>query len=263
MLKSLTVKPRALAGSCARILDAPAGSKLALFKGLLSRGHQRMGFSIKHPDLLTVDQLYYEIFVRQFYFFRTDSEAPAVLDCGANVGVAAMYFKWLYPRSRVQCFEPDGPTFALLQRNIADNRLIDVVAHRCALWDESGEVDFFSDPARPGALSMSTDPSYITGHSARVPACRLSDFISKPIDFLKLDIEGAEHRVLCDLVASGKISLIRRMVVEYHHRMGEQKGRLADFLKALEVSGFEYQFDVSRATQNHPFQSIHIACYRE
>jgi FkbM family methyltransferase len=261
------MKLRTLLGSCVRLLDAPAGSKFALFGGLIFRGSKRMGFHIQHPDPVTIDQLYYEIFVRQYYFFAADRKEPVIFDCGANVGVATMYFKWLYPHSRVHCFEADEPTIALLRRNVAENHLTDITVHHCALWDNNGEIDFFSDPRKPSALSMSTDPSYVIGHQTKVTARRLSDFISEPVDFLKIDIEGAEHRVLSDLITSGKISLIRRMVIEYHHRIGKKKSRLASFLEELEGSGFDYQLDVSlfytRQTRNETFQAMHIACYRD
>jgi FkbM family methyltransferase len=226
-----------------------------------------MGFHIDHPDPVTIDQLYYEIFVRQYYFFSSDRKTPIVFDCGANVGVATMYFKWLYPHSRVHCFEADEPTFKLLRRNVADNHLTDVTTHHCALWDANGEIDFFVDPNKPSALSMSTDPAYITGQGTKVIARRLSDFITEPVDFLKVDIEGAEHHVLRDLITGGKISLIRRMVIEYHHRIGQKKSCLANFLEALEDSGFDYQLDASLfytvQTRTETFQAIHIACYRE
>jgi hypothetical protein len=145
--------------------------------------------------------------------------------------------------------------------------LTDITTHHCALWDANGEIDFFADPSKPSALSMSTDSAYVTGYPTKVTARRLSDFISEPIDFLKIDIEGAEHRVLGDLITSGKISLVRRMVIEYHHRMGKKKSCLAGFLEALESSGFDYQLDVSlfytRQTRSETFQAMHIVCYRD
>ncbi len=145
--------------------------------------------------------------------------------------------------------------------------MTDVTAHHCALWDDNGEIDFFSDSSKPSALSMSTDRSYVTGQRTKVTARRLSDFISEPIDFLKIDVEGAEHRVLSDLISSGKISMIRRMLIEYHHRMGKKKSCLASFLAALETSGFEYQLDGSLfykpQTRSETFQAMHIACYRD
>jgi FkbM family methyltransferase len=253
-----------LATDSLHILKAPAGSKLALFAGLLSLGSKRAGFHIPHPDTRTAYQLYREIFARQCYYFPSQSKVPLVFDCGANVGVATMYFKWLYPHARIHSFEAEPSTFSLLEQSIAKNRLRDVTPHHCALWDDNGEIDFFFDADRPSELSMSTDGAYFTGQRVKVPARRLSEFISEPVDFLKMDIEGAEHRVLADLVSSGKISFVRRMTVEYHHRIGDKKSDMADFLKALEQAGFEYQIDASLFPSHRyeTFQAIFIVCYR-
>jgi FkbM family methyltransferase len=253
-----------LASDSLHILKAPAGSKLALFAGLFSLGHKRAGFNIGHPDAGTAYQLFREIFARQCYHFPSRNDAPLVFDCGANVGVATMYFKWIYPHAHIHAFEADPSTFALLQRNIAGNRLTNITPHHCALWDKDGEIDFFFDADRPGELSMSTDGAYFPGQRIKVPACRLSEFINEPVDFLKMDIEGAEHRVLTDLVFSGKISLIRRMTIEYHHRIGSKKSDMGEFLKALEQAGFEYQIDASLfpSHRNEVFQAMFIVCYR-
>jgi FkbM family methyltransferase len=208
-------------------------------------GQRRMGFRIAHFDRHTLRHLYREIFARQYYYFKSENEEPIILDCGANIGMASLYFKWLYPKSRVIAFEPDPTTFNLLQKNLSGNRL-DVETHNCALWDADGDLEFFIDSTHPGSLLMSTDPSRSIAESIKVPARKLSDFIEGPVDFLKLDVEGAEHRVLKDLAQAGKLKLIRRMVVEYHHRIGQQKSCLAGFLRELEGAGFEYQIHASR-----------------
>ena len=70
---------------------------------------------------------------------------------------------------------------------------------------------------------MSTENSRLRGTSIHVPGRKLSDFIEGPVDLLKLDVEGAEHRILRDLLSSEKIQYIRHMVIEYHHHMGEQR----------------------------------------
>jgi FkbM family methyltransferase len=249
---------------CAHIMRAPTGSKLALLNGLLPLGTRKMGFDIQHPEPGTASFLYREIFARQHYFFRTDNPAPLIFDCGSNVGVATMYFKWLYPTSRICAFEADATTFTVLQQNVRTNHLSDVEAYHCALWDQDGEIDFFTDPAKPGMLHMSTDAARLDGQRTTVPARKLSEFITEPIEFLKLDVEGAEHRVLGDLVASGKISFIQQMVIEYHHRLGAGKSCLAGFLKTLEESGFEYQVNASMypVLRRDVFQDILIGCYR-
>ena len=45
---------------------------------------------------------------------------------------------------------------------------------------------------------------------------RLSDYVSEPVDFLKLNIEGDELPVLLDAEASGTLRKVREIVVEYH-----------------------------------------------
>jgi FkbM family methyltransferase len=251
------------ANDCYHIMKAPAGSKKAILKDLILPNGSRMGFQIEHFDRQTLNHLYREVFARQYYYFRTEKKSPLILDCGANVGMASLYFKWLYPDSRVQAFEPDPTTYQLLGQNISRNNL-DIETHNYALWDGNGEVDFFVDPNDRGSLLMSTDPSRSKSEAIKVPARKLSEFIQDDVDFLKLDVEGAEHRVLGDLVQSGKIGAIRQMVVEYHHRIGQQKSCLAEFLLMLEQAGFEYQIHAALypVTSKDVFQDMLIGAYR-
>lgn len=223
-----------------------------------------LGFDISHFDRAGLRHLYREIFARQHYYFCTGTESPVILDCGANIGMATLYFKWLYPNCRIQAFEPDPGTFAVLEKNIAGNRLSNVVAHNCALWDNNRDIEFFVDQANPGSQLMSADASRLKGESIRVPGRKLSEFIEGPIDFLKLDVEGAEHLVLSDLVASGKIHQVRQMVIEYHHHVASQHSRMAEFLGRLEQTGLEYQFHASLwpVTSKGVFQDVLIGAYR-
>jgi FkbM family methyltransferase len=231
--------------------------------GLILPGETKMGFRLEHFDRGTLNYLYREIFARQHYYFRADTEAPVILDCGANVGIASFYFKWLYPKSHIQSFEPDPATFELLEHNIVRNKL-DIEAHNYALWDEEAEVDFFIDSSNPGTLLMSTDGARLNSQPIKVPARKLSNFIQGSVDFLKLDVEGAEHRVLDDLVQSRKITAIRQMVIEYHHRIGHQKSRLGEFLATLEHAGFEYQIEAGLypGASRETFQDLLIMAYR-
>lgn len=252
------------ANDCYHVLRAPAGSKSALLKGLVMPTGKRMGFQITHFDRRTLNHLYREVFARQYYYFRAKKAAPVILDCGANAGMASLYFKWLYPKSRVLAFEPDPGTFRLLQENISRNNL-DVETYNCALWDQDTQVDFYVDPANPGGLLMSTDKSRAKGEPIKVAAKKLSEFIDSNVDFLKLDVEGAEHRVMCDLLQSGKLKAIQQMVIEYHHRLGQQKSSLGAFLSMLERAGFEYQIHAGLypVASKGIFQDILIAAYQE
>jgi len=224
-----------------------------------------LGFDVAYCDEASLDHLYREIFARQYYYFKAKTDQPLILDCGANIGIATLYYKWLYPQSRVHAFEPGPEAFAVLEKNIARNGLTEVTAHNCALWDEDGEIDFFTDTADPGALLMSADISRLAGPAIRVPSRRLSEFIQARIDLLKVDVEGAEHRILSDLIASGKIQYIDQMVIEYHHHIGKQGSRLGQFLGQLEEAGFDYQIHTSLwpVTAKNVFQDMLIGAYRQ
>jgi FkbM family methyltransferase len=241
------------------------GKKIEIWLNHVHPSRKMLGFEIAYFDRPSLLNLYREIFVRQHYYFRPDTDSPLILDCGANLGMATLYFKWLYPKARIEAFEPDPTTFAALNRNVTQNRLANVVTHNCALWSENGDIEFFVDHKIPGSPLMSTDRSRLDGKAIRVPSKKLSDFITGPIDFLKLDVEGAEHRVLCDLLSSGKAQWIKQMVVEYHHHIRDERSRLANFLRQLEEAGFEYQIHASLfpVTSQDVFQDMLIGAYRK
>jgi FkbM family methyltransferase len=243
----------------------PAAKKAALWFNLLRPSRKMLGFDIAHFDRPGLEHLYREIFARQHYYFRANTDSPVILDCGANIGMATLYFKWLYPKARIEAFEPDPNAFATLEMNIARNKLTNVVAHNCALWDGNGQIEFFVDHRQPGSLLMSAEPARLGGDVIQVPSRKLSEFIQGPIDFLKLDVEGAEGRILSDLVARKSIRFVRQMVVEYHHRIGNHRSCLADFLRQLEEAGFEYQIHASLwpVTSQGIFQDILIGAYRD
>jgi FkbM family methyltransferase len=238
--------------------------KMSLWLNLLHPSRKMLGFDVEYCDAASLEHLYREIFARQHYYFNANIENPVVFDCGANIGIATLYYKWLYPKARVYAFEPAPAAFAVLERNIVRNRLADVLAHNCALWDETGEIDFFVDNADPGSLLMSADVARLKGRAIHVPSKKLSEFIQDRVDLVKLDVEGAEHRILSDLVSSRKIQYIQQMVIEYHHHVGNQRSRLSEFLGRLETAGFEYQIHSSLwpVTAKNVFQDMLIGAYR-
>jgi FkbM family methyltransferase len=189
-----------------------------------------------------------------------------ILDCGANIGLATLFFKHLYPKSRITSFEADPTTASTLQKNIEQNHLQDVSAYNLFLSDTEGDYPFYVAANVAGSLRMSADPSRISKHrEIIVKAGKLSHYIEGPVDLLKMDVEGAELDVMTDLKSSGKLSLVRRMVIEYHHRIGGQASCLAGFLALLEEEGFEYQIagaGCDPITRQGVFQDILIGAYR-
>ncbi len=152
-------------------------------------------------------------------FFTLRGDQPTIIDCGANIGVSVLEWKTRWPQSRVICFEPDPYAFALLERNVGENDIPGVKCVNAALSDFDGETTLYGDvSATADARGNSIDASWgdRDGSARVVVACkRLSPYIAdREISFLKLDIEGAEQRVLQEIAAH--LSGVEAIYVEVH-----------------------------------------------
>ncbi len=150
-----------------------------------------------------------QLFKEQIYRFDSTTAEPLILDCGANIGLSVLYFKRLYPKSRIIAFEADEAIFHILSRNVKNFGFEDVQLINRAVWSSLTQLDFTSDGADGGRLSVAGDK---TGHL--VPTVRLRDYLDRRVDFLKLDIEGAETEVLRD--CAEQLVNVGAVFVEYH-----------------------------------------------
>ena len=199
------------------------------------------GFKVRYLEAEWMRYLYREVFAEREYWFATENPRPVILDCGSNIGMAILFFKSLYPDAEIVAFEPAPWACEAIEETIRANALQGIALHNAALAEEEGTLDLYHDPKHPGSAVMSVYHDRMPGESVRVPAVRLSRYITKPVDFLKLDVEGSELPVLRDLVTSGAIAKIRQMVIEFHHHMRPAEDHLSDCLSILEQHGFGYQ----------------------
>lgn len=171
-------------------------------------------------------------FIHQIYHFDSERSDPLIIDGGSNMGMSILYFKRLYPAARIIGFEPDPNIFALLRENVSRNNLEGVTLIDAGLGKEKGTTTFVADSKAAGQFSSD-------GRGISVRVDRLSDYITEPVDFLKMNIEGQELPVLEELEASNKMSHIRELVLEYHGwANGEQ--RLGPILSLLDRCGYRY-----------------------
>lgn len=225
-----------------------------------------VGFKFRFLDYGTLSYLYNEIFIDNEYFFTAENDSPYIIDCGSNIGMSIIYFKMLYPNSRILAFEPGEEPFACLKENIKNNNLQNSVqAIKAALANKEGTVQFFYDPSNPGSLVMSTKQERMQKQRRNVEATLLSKHIGEDVDFLKMDIEGAELEIMEELSSSGKLSHIKQMAIEYHHHISKKTDEFSKMLRILENSGFGYQIEshLIRPDKHEQFQDIHVYAYRK
>lgn len=225
-----------------------------------------VGNKISFNYFNTLKGLFSEIFIDQCYWFTTDTESPVIIDCGSNFGQSIIYFKMMYPESKITCFEPDDQTFSFLKHNIESNGIKGVEMHKKAVASHDGTIDFYNIEDNQGSLIMSTIKERVpSGKKNIVEATRLSNYIDRPINFLKMDIEGSELSVLKELVKSDKLQYIKQMVIEYHHHIKEHEDHFSHTLELLEDAGFGYQIETefSYPRKQVHFQDILIYAYNK
>lgn len=175
--------------------------------------------------------LYEEIMLRQIYRFATDRLDPYIIDCGANIGLSTIYFKRLYPNARIVSFEPDPHTFETLSVNIKSHAHDGVCLNNKGVWCENGTVSFQHDPQSTASRIIAGSPS----NDLTIEVVRLRDYLNERVDFLKIDIEGAESTVIPDI--ADRLQNVQNVFIEYHAKIGFDDS-LHKILTILHDTGF-------------------------
>jgi FkbM family methyltransferase len=182
-------------------------------------------------------RLYREIFLYNCYQPLVPlGPRPRILDIGANIGLASLYFLGRWPDARLLAWEPNPAAFDLLKRNLTENEFPAAKIHieAKALSDEDGAVEFAVPKGDPTAVYASIPRE---GTKADPPADRVqvqtvdaAHLFAEPVDLAKLDIEGQEYPVLENALPDA--STIRALAIEFHrvHRHQEQVEDLLDRL---------------------------------
>lgn len=138
-----------------------------------------------------------EIFIDQIYnrLFRLKDGFVAI-DVGAHVGVFTLKAsEEVGEKGLVISFEPNPYTFNLLERNLKMNQVTNVIPYRIALSNSSGKSKLYQSPHPREDSLVKVRSKYVL-----VNLDILDKVISKlnleRIDFVKIDVEGAELRVL-------------------------------------------------------------------
>lgn len=195
---------------------------------------------------------YNEIFIGNIYEFNSATLKPIIIDCGANMGLSVLYFSLRFPNAEIVAFEPDDTVLPFLEKNIQSQGINNVVLQKKAVWNEETELTFFTDSGLGGRIGM----EYENQAPKIIKAIRLKDYISQPIDMLKIDIEGAEYTVLKD--CENLLHNVNHIFVEYHSFYDEEQ-HLEDILNILKRQGFRYHLRQS-FSRNKPFVDKWLVC---
>ena len=140
-----------------------------------------------------------------------------VLDVGANVGTWSLMAAELLPEATIYALEVVPATAATLRANAARHARI-----RCfnlGLAAHTGTLSLRYDAAASTHATFTDYPHTWTGERIECPVMRGDDFLAREgireVDFLKLDVEGAEHLVLQGLEKHLHDQRVRFVQFEY------------------------------------------------
>ena len=208
------------------------------------------GVEIIIPDSASFLFMHKEIFEEKIYKFNSSNQSPYIIDGGANIGLASIYFKFLYPKSEIVAFEPDPTIFNILKSNIEAYQFNGVKLIPKGLWSEDSIISFKSEGADAGLITNLDEKATTT---TSVDVISLKPYLNKTVDFLKLDIEGSETEVLKDIEEN--LSLVDRIFVEYHSFVG-QKQTLNEIIEILTKAKFRLYMSSPGVINKTPFISI-------
>lgn len=206
----------------------------------------------KFHDGLSFVATYKELFQTNIYKFSPSKDARTILDCGANMGLSVLYFSINYPDHHIIAFEPDPEIFAILEENVQTLGLKNVTLYQKAVWNKTGVLKFFTDAGMGGRV----ENSYTHQVPREIEAVPLQDFLTDDVDFLKIDIEGAEEVVLSS--CKDILHKARHIFFEYHNSItGPQT--LHKLVEMISLQGFTYYIKESDV-RKRPFIDEHIIC---
>ncbi len=205
------------------------------------------GLPVRYVDAPSALNAFDEIFVNRIYDIGNVAN-PHLVDVGANIGLAALYFRRRYRSFTGVCFEPDPAICDVLRQNLNAWGCTAVDVHQAAAGSADGQTTFHAEGADGGRVVAETAPA-AGSRLLTVQTLRLSRFLDRPVDLLKIDVEGAELDVLRE--ARPALANVRRCFVEIHSYLNEPQAYWEVF-QILQQAGFRC-YPQELVAQKHPF----------
>ena len=146
--------------------------------------------------------------------FAIAKDINYVVDVGANMGFTSLLFHFAFPNAKILAIEPSSYNTKFLNRNVGEVDNIETA--QVAVISDNREIEIaLPSKVQRGDIKLVTEEWDNTGalsiygetdlYREKVRGVRLDDIITQKVDYLKLDIEGAElealkgaHRILTE-----------------------------------------------------------------
>ena len=178
--------------------------------------------------------VFYQIFLNREYDIQLPAEPQYIIDAGANIGLASVFFANKYPDATIISIEPDRGNFEVLLENA--KAYPQIIALNAALWSKSCHVKIKNTGT--GTTCFTVEPCS-PEEPAALKAISLEELMKQyhfpKVDLLKMDIEGSEKYLLAENYDYW-LSRTETLVIELHDRF--RQGCSSVFLKTFSQFNF-------------------------
>jgi FkbM family methyltransferase len=185
-----------------------------LVRVFLTPANRQIAIRLDTSDTRCVEQ----VFLAREYEIPFPGAPRVIVDAGANIGMATLYFARTFPDAKVIAIEPEPSNFALLQSNCGSLKNVTLI--QGALWPTTATLTLEDESAEKWGMSV-TDVRRLPGPTQSVIAVTIPEILERfaiaEIDLLKLDIEGSERDLFscCPQNWLGRVGMI---AIELHDR---------------------------------------------
>jgi FkbM family methyltransferase len=172
-----------------------------------------------------------------------------VLDLGANIGYYVLLEHSIIGDSgKIYAVEPDPNNFSQLKRNVALNKMDNVILHQAAVSDTAGKTKLFLSEFS-NVHSLIAGHEHATDRFVEVDMINIATFLQKhPIDLIRMDIEGYETKILASIAKNAK--QLPKILFETHPGKYGVDNNIVPIFRELAKRGYVCEFAAS-ANQNH------------
>ncbi len=178
--------------------------------------------------------IFKQVFLEQQYHLYPFpiNNATKIIDAGANIGLAAIYFANKFNNAEIISIEPEENNFQQLLKNTQS--LSRIHCEYAAIWGKENNVSIQNPDSLAASFIVAENNIAINGKT--IPAITINSLLKKynwtEIDIVKIDIEGAEKEVFANERAAEWLSKTKLLIIELHDNYTADCSKT--FFKALE-----------------------------
>lgn len=135
-----------------------------------------------------------QVFIHKEYEVSLEHPVNSIIDAGANIGLAALFFISKYPTASIICIEPEKNNFDLLLQNTKPYSNISCI--NTAVWHKNTHLQIVDKGYGSLGFQVKETTEEKNTFTAKTISSIMQHWGKTQVDIVKLDIEGSEEQVV-------------------------------------------------------------------